>query len=324
MYEFAFLETDGPAWHNKGQAVPANSDFEAWLQASNMGNWQINSAMALFYDAEAEDVVACPSRKILYRSDNKKFLADVGSNYNIVQPRETAGFINDLVKQLNFEMATMGVLFDGRRFWAQANIGQSVHILGKDRVDGKLLIATSCDGTMATTIQYTNTRVVCNNTLRMALGENRNYVKINHGGVFNAEDAKVQLGLTSDSMVEWGRLATEMAKYRLSQEDALLYLTKVLDPALFRAADNQVEEEEFDPFKNKSIRSTFDLFNGGAMGSDVAPDTLWQALNSVTEYADHGRLTRSDDARIDSAYFGTFANVKDRAWTTAVQYLLAA
>lgn len=319
IYEFAYLASDGLTWHGLGQPVDDNQPIDTWLQASNMGNWNINSAPSMFFDKASGKVVPFNDNLILYRSDNLTPLSTVSPQYNIVQPRAIVEFFADIIERMGFQMATCGVLFGGKKFWAMANIGQTVNILGKDRVDGKLLVATSCDGTMKTTFQYTTTRVVCNNTLRVAVGQDADVLKVSHGTVLDADQVKTMLGLNDTTRLEeWARLGDEMARYKLAEDVAIKYLAEAMNVEL----DDDGDQE--DVFKNNSVKKVFELYNGGAKGSGVAPGTLWQALNSVTEYCDHHRKTRTADSRVDSTHFGQFGRIKDRAWQLAEQKILLA
>jgi hypothetical protein len=77
--------------------------------------------------------------------------------------------------------------------------GQSSALKGKDVSNGYILLATACDGTLATTAQFTSIRVVCNNTLAIALrGQqgNSGVVKVPHSTRFDAERVKRQLGIS--------------------------------------------------------------------------------------------------------------------------------
>jgi putative phage-type endonuclease len=78
-------------------------------------------------------------------------------------------FYRDLSEITGFELETAGVLRAGRRFWALARTGKSAALKGNDVVHNYLLLATSCDGTLATMAIPTSVRVVCNNTLAVAL-----------------------------------------------------------------------------------------------------------------------------------------------------------
>ena len=94
---------------------------------------------------------AFPEQKVLYRSDSKLPLAVVSKRYQVVQPGEILEFYRDLTEVGGFELETAGVLREGRKFWALARTGQSTTLKGRDRVDGYLLLATACDGSLATT-----------------------------------------------------------------------------------------------------------------------------------------------------------------------------
>jgi phage/plasmid-like protein (TIGR03299 family) len=93
----------------------------------------------------------------------------VSQRFQEVQPMEILHFYRDLTEQSGFELETAGVLKGGKKFWALARTGQSSALKGKDVSNGYILLATACDGTLATTAQFTSIRVVCNNTLAIAL-----------------------------------------------------------------------------------------------------------------------------------------------------------
>ena len=337
--EFAYLQKDGPAWHGFGQPVPDEhaGSIDYWLAASNMGNWNINSAVALFFDEGSEEVMSFDSRKILYRDDTRQPLADVGAYYQVVQPRDVVEFFRDICQTMGFEMATCGVLYGGKRFWAQANIGQSISLLGQDRVDGKLLLSTSCDGSLATQAQYTTERVVCRNTLRAALGVAKDFVRVTHATTFNPESIKEALELKPQAMLEWQLQAETLCRYQIDHKQAGEFFDLVFngpvkanqiipEDALATAeqilALNGASEETRG--NSQAIDTCLTLFNGAGMGMnlDSAKGTLWGAVNAITEWSDHHRACKTLDARINHAWFGNSAQVKDRAWEEAI--LLAA
>lgn len=153
-------------WHGIGSQLAPGQSIEVWRERAGM-NWSLEEAEVRFA-AEAEDqypVRAFPGQKVLYRSDTKRPLAVVSNRYQVVQPREILEFYRDLTRYSGFELETAGVLRGGRKFWALARTGQGVALKGQDQVNGYLLLATACDGTLATTAQFTSVRVVCNNTL---------------------------------------------------------------------------------------------------------------------------------------------------------------
>ena len=96
------------------------------------------------------------------------------------QPHEVLEFYRDLTEAGGFELETAGVLKEGRKLWALAKTGQETLLRGGDKVAAYLLLATSCDGKLRTTARFTSIRVVCNNTLQMAVGDSSGAVKVPH------------------------------------------------------------------------------------------------------------------------------------------------
>lgn len=83
-------------------------------------------------------------------------LSVVSNRYKVVQPHEVLHFYKDLVSAGGFELETAGVLKGGRKLWALAKTGHEARIKGNDRIKAYLLsLATSCDGTLCTTAQFT-------------------------------------------------------------------------------------------------------------------------------------------------------------------------
>ena len=82
------------------------------------------------------------------------------------------------------------------------------------------------------------------------------------------------------------------------------------------------EMNEKDITKNRAYKKILELFDGAAIGSDIAGirGTRWQLLNAVTEYVDHHAPNRNNDARLDSAWFRQGSNLK----SDAMNLLLAA
>lgn len=113
-----------------------------------------------------------------------------------MQPREVIEFYRDLTEVSGFQLETAGVLKGGRKEWALARTGHSATLQGNDVTNVYVLLATACDGTMATTAQFTAVRVVCNNTLAVAIDDSKGAVKIRHNTTFDPETVKCQLGIS--------------------------------------------------------------------------------------------------------------------------------
>lgn len=292
-------------WHGLGQRLQPRQPLEAWQQAASM-DWTIEASPVRFFNG-SETLHSFPEQLVLHRSDNHAPLAVVSQRFQVVQPREILEFYRDLSEVSGFELETAGVLKGGKKFWALARTGQSTTLKGHDTVKGYLLLATACDGTLATTAQFTSVRVVCNNTLHIALGDNLGAVKVSHRSMFEANTVKRQLGIAVSSWDGFMMRMQALAACKITDAQAQAFLHKVL------GTHPQAPE--------KAFRAVYDLYQGHGQGSDLASaqGTAWGLVNAVTEYADHSKRARSSDHRLDSAWFGPGAQLKQAAWNEAVK-----
>ena len=296
-------------WHGLGKKLAPNQSIDTWRENAGM-NWTIHESEVRYITGQngVGTINAFPEQKVLYRSDNKAPLAVVSKRFQVVQPEEILEFYRDLTEVGGFELETAGVLREGRKFWALANTGQSAVLRGRDRVEGYLLLATACDGTLATTAQFTSVRVVCNNTLAIALGDTSSAIKVPHRSQFNPDAVKRQLGIAVSS---WDGFVARMKALaeRPVDPDAVEGLLKRVLTYPAHDGKNAVVNE-------RALKAVQMLYGGAGKGALLASSrgTAWGVLNSVTEYVDHHRQARSEDHRRDAAWFGQGAQIKLRAW----------
>ncbi len=165
---------------------------------------------------------------MLYRSDTKAPLSAVSKRFQVVQPHDVLEFYRDLTEAGSFELKTAGVLKEGRKLWALAKTGQRACLKGRDRVNGYLLLATACDGTLATTAQFTSVRVVCNHTLAIALREGDGVVKVPHRGQFDPQAVKRQLGIAVSGWDAFMARMKALAECKVKDDAGEAFLKRVL------------------------------------------------------------------------------------------------
>jgi phage/plasmid-like protein (TIGR03299 family) len=305
-------------WHGLGNQLSPNQPIEVWARASGM-DWRIEETEVRFVSGNSGSslgsIHAFPEQKVLYRSDNKMPLSVVSSRYNVVQPAAILEFYRDLVEVGGYELETAGVLKDGKKLWALAKTGQSAMLKGRDEVLGYLLLSTSCDGSLSTTAQFTSVRVVCNNTLAIALGDSTGAVKVPHRSQFDAQAVKRQLGIAISSWDGFMVRMKALSECKVNDTAAEAFYRRVL-------TYTSTESGASVPATNdRAIKAVHELFAGRGKGADMASatGTAWGLLNSVTEFVDHERRARSDDNRRDAAWFGTGATIKQKAFEEAMR-----
>lgn len=305
-------------WHGIGNKLESNQSLDTWRRAAGM-DWTIEEAEVRYVAAGNKtlgSIHAFPEQKVLYRSDTKAALSVVSARYNVVQPAQILEFYRDLTEVSGFELETAGVLKDGKKLWALAKTGQSVTLKGRDTVNGYLLLATACDGSLATTAQFTSVRVVCNNTLAIALGDGTGCVKVPHRSQFDAAAVKRQLGIATSSWDAFMVRTKALAERKITDSTAEAFLRRVL---IYSTAN--LPDRETIAINERAIKAVGQLYAGRGKGADLASasGTAWGLLNSISEYVDHHRRARSDDHRLDAAWFGAGATLKQRAWDEAMK-----
>lgn len=320
-------------WHGLGNQLPPNQPIEVWAEQAGM-NWRIESSnVSYMAKNERGQSVIMPyeEQRVLYRSDTHDPLSVVSQRYQEVQPMEILNFYKDLTEQSGFELETAGVLKGGRKFWALARTGQSSVLKGKDVSNGYILLATACDGTLATTAQFTSVRVVCNNTLSIAIRgqtSGEGVVKVPHSTKFDAEKIKQQLGVSIKTWDEHMYEMKQLTQRKVTQQEAAAYFDAVFNNTTMSATDQEesiiqyyLKVASMDKKSNsksepngRAMSKAMQLFNGQGRGAELtsAKDTAYGLLCSITEFVDHERRAMSRDHRLNSAWFGMGATIKQR------------
>ncbi|WP_111854626.1 DUF932 domain-containing protein [Acinetobacter oleivorans] len=330
-------------WHGLGNHLSPNQPIEVWAQQAGM-DWRIESSnVSYMAKNERGQNILMPyeEQRVLYRSDTHAPLSVVSQRYQEVQPKEILEFYRDLTEQSGFELETAGVLKGGRKFWALARTGQSAALKNKDVSNGYILLATACDGTLATTAQFTSVRVVCNNTLSIAIRgqtSGENVVKVPHSTKFDAEKIKQQLGISIKTWDEHMYEMKQLSQRKVTQQEAAAYFDAVFNNTMVSVTDQEesiiqyyLKAASMDKKSNsksepngRAMSKAMEMFNGQGRGAELssAKDTAYGLLCSLTEFVDHERRAMSRDHRLNSAWFGAGANIKQRGLEQALTLLL--
>ena len=306
-------------WHELGNQLPAKQPIEVWAREAGM-DWTIRESPVRYMADQVGalgSIMTFEDQKVLYRSDTKAPLSVVSGRYQVVQPKEVLEFYRDLSEVSGYELETAGVLKAGRKFWALARTGKSSALKGNDVVNGYLLLATSCDGTLATTATPTTIRVVCNNTLSIALSGATSAIKVPHSTSFDAQAVKKQLGIAVSQWDSFMYRMKTLAERKVKNHESMNFFLKLLcEPegvsSATGASGAMVNE--------RALKKVQAMYEGQGRGAELqaAKGTAWGLLSAVTEFVDHERRARSSEYRLDSAWFGQGAQLKQRALDQAL------
>lgn len=295
-------------WHGLGNHVAEDVSVDDMTIQAGL-NWTVSKRPVLYNTPENTVQMAFKDRYVLARDKDNKAMSVVSGRYKPVQPKEIMEFFRELVALGGFKLETAGSLSDGKRIWALAKTGDAAKILGQDEVKSYLMLATSYDGTFATLAQFTDIRVVCNNTLQAALSNHGTRISIPHIREFDAQSVKEQLGIHADA---WNARVEAMELLARTKVDLAKASSVIRD--IFKAPVEPASKEQI--VAANHANNVIQLFNGLGMGADLesANGTAWGVLNAATEYIDHWKRARGVDGRMNSAWFGEGARTKQSAW----------
>jgi len=309
-----------PAWHKLGIVLDNAVNWQEAMKQALLG-WEVEKSQLARYlpDTKHDDRAIQPIDAYgIFRKDTGALLGTVGKDYKIIQNQYAFEFVDTLLEAENgAHYVTAGALGKGERIWCLAQIGGSIQIAGTDDESiPYLLFQTSHDGSMSAICKITWVRVVCANTLSVALQGAGTYLKIKHTS--HAEDRmeaakKLMTGATVQMKHIEDKL-NELAHRRVNRQ----IITEVMKN-VFGEYDKEHENNRLE----KKMSTIYDLFESN--DENKIPEirgTAYNLLNAFTEYVDHhaafrrteGRKGMEDEAiRAENALFGHGDSLKGLA-----------
>ena len=278
-------------WHGLGQRLERGASIADWVTAAGL-DYELGSMPVVVDDIEM------PGRRLIYRTDSRTGMSIVSDNYHLVQPRQVVEFFKDWTNGIA-EIETAGALFGGRRYWALARLEGELDLDG-DVTRPYLLLASSCDGSSQTQAIPTSVRVVCNNTIRIAM-QDSSIASVRHTSVFEPSQLREQVETLHGGIRSHFATLEALARIRVSDDQASQFLARALGTV-----------DAGEPAHNRRSDRVFDLYrSGAAIGGEASTmmGTAYGILQAVTQYADH-ESGREQDNRLANAWFGKMSNRK--------------
>lgn len=265
------------------------------------------------------------------REDTGDVLGLVSEKYQLLQNHEVYSIMDEMAGIAGLRYETAGSLRGGKRVWMLARMPEATFAVGSDdEVRPYLLGTNGFDSTMAFRLLPTSVRVVCENTLAMALREGRGRgMSWNHVGDMEAKKdaAKEMLGIARDHFNNFATGAKLLASHEINEQIAQAYFEELFPERDPEAVGIGAGEYWRDKSKRQASRVAperarlMELFETG-VGTDLpgVRGTAWAAYNAITEHLDHDRPNRNNtrDRRsshqLESVLFGPGRSLKARAF----------
>ena len=275
--ETMFYTREKP-WHGLGTMVLEAPDSQAALELAGL-DWNV-----IQKSIETQDGIPITGFKANLRDTDNRVLGVVTDRYKVVQNREAFAVTDGLLGE-GVRYETAGSLQEGRRTWLLAKLPQR-YIISGDEIAPYLVFMNSHDGTGSIKAAMTPIRVVCMNTLNLALSTAKRSWSTNHTGNIagKMEDARYTLLYADQYMAELGKAIDRMNRMKLSDRQVYEYID-----ALFPLVDQPTEQQ-----KKNLARMKEDLKERYFDAPDLkhVGKNAYRFVNAVSDFATHAKPLR--------------------------------
>lgn len=265
-------------WHGLGTMVEEAPTSEAALELAGL-NWQV-----IQKNLVTDGGIKVPGFKANLRETDNQVLGVVTDRYKVVQNEEAFAFTDALLGEgVTYE--TAGSLQNGRRTWILAKL-PARYIISGDEVTPYLVFMNSHDGSGSIKAAMTPIRVVCQNTLNLALSTAKRCWSTNHVGDIKGkmEDARYTLLYADQYMAELGKTIDRLNQQKLSDHQVLEYID-----SLFPIVPNPSEQQVKNMLRMKEDMKVryFDAPDLQHVGKNA-----YRFINAVSDFATHAKPLR--------------------------------
>lgn len=310
-----------PAWHGLGTVIQEDIDP---MQAMNIAglDWKVGFPEQHIAKFGAVEVPIEKSRT-LYRlpKNDKETYQELGSHGVDFEPLQNEDLFN-LAYALGAEVKveSAGSLFGGKKLWILLR-GDTFGIKN-DEVVKYMSIMNGHDGTLTLSALPTSVRIVCNNTLSMALREGTSKMfKVRHTKRIQeqVQVMKIALGKFAQTGQFFEDRSKQLAAKILKNEEELMKYWTTAYSKLFGAPSDSEKDLKDSVETLKQWKNTFDTERQILK----AEPSLWLAMNAVTGQLQHEEPLRKqngwEERFMESKFYGQKSDLSVRAFNLALE-----
>ena len=312
-------------WHGLGVILENAPTIDVAIQESGL-DWQVE-VWPSFVQSPDGSLIEVPERNAVVRTDINKVIGSVGNRYTVYQNDEMWSFIEAFQDKTDCKLETAGSLRNGRNTWVLAK-NQELEYLAGDPVEEYFVFRNSFDGSSPIMVMFTNIRVVCNNTMQMAIRGANNIFKVRHtiNAQNNLDEVQKALGYREKYQVRMLESMKVMLAKNMTATDTTDFLENVIFPKARQVkqvvgADGKVNTvmeitKRAETMRSNRIEAVSNLVETGA-GADIAGvrGTAYGMFQALVEYADHEKQIKVGErdrleAKFENTFWGSGATFK--------------
>ena len=290
MASFASLRQ--PAWHGLGTVIDEPVNTAEMLSLAHLSDWNVRTTQLQMPGRSHRDYFATVRTNPF--DGQEDVLGVVGERYQVLQNEELFQFGDNLLDGGQWE--TAGSIKDGTVVFGSLALDRQTNLdpNGRgDKINNYLLVHTSHDGSLAIQASVTPVRVVCQNTLNVAVG---------HNGRGAKQSFRIRHTQTLQGKVTAAREALGMANKYLDQFDVFAneMIAKEINDKQFFEIITSVYPKPDEDIKGAITKweTKIDTLNDIYFGETCVniKGTSWGAYNAMTERLDWFRNPRGGNA----------------------------
>lgn len=304
-----YVREGGMPWHGLGTAVDGAATADEVEKICFP--WTVEKRR-IFVEDEPGTFAPLREHVAVTRSDTPapdNVLGVVSPKYQCIQNRDLFRVGDKLVGEGEAVYHTAGSLREGRKVWVLMRFPDDIEVTRDDIVQKFLLLTTSHDGSEAGRILFTPVRVVCNNTLSVAVRGAGLQARVLHAGDvrWQFDSAMELLGIVKHTYERSAEIYRDLARRTLTRAQV-----RELAESLFpdRTDDPKTRTRAK---KRAGIEHLWE--HGRGNGLPGVRGSAWAAFNAVTEYVEHCWLpTSGSEKRLHGTWMGRGRQIRETAW----------
>lgn len=289
-------------WHGLGVRVEEAPSSQDALRLSGL-DWQVVQQAITTTEG-----VPIPGYKANLRDTDHQVLGVVTDRYRVVQNGEAFAFTDGLLGE-GVKYETAGSLQNGRKIWLLAKLPDK-YIIEGDQIDPYLVFSNSHDGSGSIKVAMTPIRVVCQNTLNLALSSAKRVWSTIHVGDLAGKmtEAHNTLLLAEKYMGQLGLEFSRLSKVKLSDQKVLQYIDQLLP---LDDQPTQIHRKNVIRIREDMKQRYFDAPDLQHVGKNA-----YRFLNAVSDFATHAKPLRETASYRENLFAKTMEGnpLMDRAY----------
>jgi phage/plasmid-like protein (TIGR03299 family) len=300
-------------WHKQGVYAGEQEVTSAIALEKSGLDWEVE-----LIPVQTISGLTVPDTRAIVRKDNQAVFGTIGKNYVPFQNKQAFGFLDSLVGKESAVYHTAGALGQGEKVWILLKFPEAYRVGKDDLIEQYFLSTFSHDGSQTIRHFFTPIRVVCQNTLHMAMsGALNKGSSIKHTGMMQThlDNLRTLLTESHDFFGKMQEISALMLQKRLSYQERQDYYMKSLS--------FEIEAGGLTTRQKNTLEDIQNLEETGK-GTDLpeVKGSLWGSYNAMVEYVDFVKTVKGENddltRRTDSILFGNGRDIKESAFNLAV------